>query len=120
MSNEENRKFCARLIQEVLSGYRITREALKRFPKGDTDKSVIAAYHALIHYEADEDIRKRDKEYKLEQDIYLKSLAEILATGNPLPENIINSYEEFYKGTVLTEKNTIWDKIKSIFRFVNF
>ena len=119
MPEEENRKLCARLIQEVLSGYRITREALKRFPKGDADKSVIAAYHALIHYEADEDIRKRDKEYKMEQDLYLKSIAEILATGSQLPENIINSYEEFYEGTVLTEKNTFIDKFKSIFRFIS-
>ena len=29
----ENRRFCARLIQEVLAGRRLTREALKRFPK---------------------------------------------------------------------------------------
>ena len=34
----ENRRLCARLIQEVLAGRRITREALKRFPKGEKDK----------------------------------------------------------------------------------
>ena len=77
----ENRRLCARLIQEVLAGRRITREALKRFPKGEKDKSIMAAYHALIHYEADEDIRKRDPEFKEEQDLYLKSLADILLTG---------------------------------------
>ena len=61
----EDRKFCARLIQEVLCGRIITREALKRFPKSNNDRSVIAAYHALIHYEADEEFRKTDIEYKI-------------------------------------------------------
>lgn len=114
----ENRRFCARLIQEVLAGRRITREALKRFPKGDNDKSIMAAYHALIHYEADEDIRKRDSEFKEEQDLYLKSLAEIMLSGQPLPENIINSYEEFYSGTVLTEGKGFIQWVKSLLRFI--
>ena len=116
--SSENRKLCARLINEVLAGRRITREALKRFPKSETDTSVIAVYHALIHYEADEELRKRDVEYKEEQDLYLKSLADILLTGNPLPENIINSYEEFYSGTVLPEGKGFKNWIKSLFRFI--
>lgn len=116
--DNENRKICARLINEVLAGRRITREALKRFPKGDKDKSVIAAYHALIHYEADEELRKRDIEYKEEQDLYLKSLADILLTGQPLPTNIINSYEEFYSGTVLPEGKGFKNWLKSLFRFI--
>ena len=116
--DNENRKLCARLINEVLAGRRITREALKRFPKGDNDKSVIAAYHALIHYEADEDIRKRDAEYKEEQDLYLKSIAEILLTGQPLPTNIINSYEDFYAGTVLPAKPGFRNWVKSLLRFI--
>lgn len=114
----DNRKFCGRLIQEVLAGRRITREALKRFPKSEDDKSVIAAYHALIHYEADEELRKRDIEYKEEQDLYLKSLADILLTGQPLPTNIINSYEEFYSGTVLPEGKGFKNWLKSLFRFI--
>ena len=115
---EENRRLCARLIQEVLAGRRVTREALKRFPKGENDKSVLAAYHALIHYEADEDIRKRDLEYKEEQDLYLKSIAEILVTGAQLPANIINSYEDFYSGTVLAEAKGFRNWLKSLFRFI--
>ena len=114
----ENRRFCARLIQEVLAGRRLTREALKRFPKGENDRSVMAVYHALIHYEADEDIRKRDPEFREEQDLYLKSLADILLTGQPLPENIINSYEEFYSGAVLTEGKGLVQWFKSLLRFI--
>lgn len=113
-----DRRICARLIKEVLAGRRITREALKLFPKSSDDKSVIAAYHALIHYEADEDLRKRDEEFKEEQDIYLNSLADILLTGNPLPENIINSYENFYAGTVLPEGKGFYNWLKSILRFI--
>ncbi len=114
----ENRRLCARLIDDVLSGRRITREALLRFPKGDHDTSVLAAYHALIHYEADEDLRKRDEEYREEQDLYLKSLVDILISGKPLPVNIINNYEQFYGGSVLPEKKGFKGWIKSLLRFI--
>lgn len=114
----ENRRLCARLINDVLSGKRITREALLRFPKGDHDKSVIAAYHALIYYEADEDLRKRDDEYREEQDLYLKSIADILISGKQLPVNIINNYEQFYPGTVLPEKKGFKGWFKSLLRFI--
>ncbi len=114
----ENRRLCARLIYDVLSGKRITREALLRFPKGEHDKSVLAAYHALIYYEADEDLRERDAEYREEQDLYLKSIADILLSGKPLPVNIIKNYEEYYGGSVLPEKKGFKGWLKSLFRFI--
>ncbi len=114
----ENRRLCARLIDEVLAGRRITREALLRFPKGERDKSILAAYHALIYYEADEDIRKRDNEYKEEQDLYLKSIADILRLGKSLPVNIINSYEQFFPETVLPEEKGFKGFFKSLMRFI--
>ncbi len=114
----ENRRLCARLIDDVLAGRRITREALLRFPKGDHDKSVLAAYHALVHYEADEDLRKMDEEYRKEQDLYLKSISEILLSGKSLPVNIIDNYEQFYAGTVLPEQKGVKGWFKSLLRFI--
>ena len=48
------------------------REAMLAYPKDTEDESLIAAYHALIHYEADEDLRNRDPLYKEEQDDYIE------------------------------------------------
>ena len=114
----EDRKRVAELLRHVRLGDMHVRDALLAFPDSTDDKSVMAAYHALVHYEADEDLRKRDKEYKEEQDLYLKSIADILLTGSPLPENIINSYEKFYNGSVLPEGKGFKNWIKSLFRFI--
>ena len=50
----------ARLLRLVLMGSICVREAMLAYPKDTEDESLIAAYHALIHYEADEDLRNRD------------------------------------------------------------
>ena len=66
--NLEDRVFVSKLLRAVRIGTCSVREALLQFPKDTTDDSLVAVYHALIHYEADEDLRLRDALYKEEQD----------------------------------------------------
>ncbi len=83
------------------------------------DESIQAAYHALVHFEADEDLRNRDPLYKEEQDSYLMMIAEILESGEDLPFNIINSYKEFYKSANIPNGNDWKGKWKSFFKMLN-
>ena len=84
------REDVAQLIRSVLIGKFCVREAINQFPHNNEDESIQAAYHALVHFEADEDLRRRDALYKEEQDSYLMMIAEILDKGEDLPFNIIN------------------------------
>lgn len=99
MDNETNyRKFVGRLIYSVLTERKTVREAISLFPDTN-DKNIECAYHALVHYEADEDLRYHDIEYRDAQDDYLELIAQTLCAGKILPKNIIADYEEYYSGT---------------------
>ncbi len=113
----QERKYIASLIFNVVTGKSIVREALLKFPKDLDDPSSIAAYHALIHLEADEDIRKKDGLYKQEQDDYIISVAETLQKGEELPFNVIKEYSDFYDWAPSQFSNTkkgIWEKLKRV------
>lgn len=118
--NEElnNRRFVGRLIYSVLTERRCVRDALKLFPDS-MDKSIECAYHALVHFEADEDIRYRDIEFREEQNDYLEFIAETLVAGKELPRNIIADYEDYYKGTATLWKNGWHGFLKEFKRFIN-
>lgn len=92
----KERQYISGLIFDVLTEKLIVREALLKFPKDLHDPSAIAAYHALIHLEADEDIRAKDDLYKQEQDDYILYIAETFQKGDELPQNIIKEYTDFY------------------------
>lgn len=115
----DKRKYAAVLIFKVLAKSLLVREALLHFPKNTEDKSVFCAYHALIHLEADEDLRMNDKEYAKEQDKYLETIALILYDSKPLPLNIINEYNKYYKEAPPIFSNDKKGIIKSLFRFLN-
>ena len=51
---KNERGMVSRLILNVLCGYSSVKDALLKFPKNIDDASIIAAWHALSHYEADE------------------------------------------------------------------
>lgn len=119
MDNVSERQRVAGLIKSVLTGNIIVREAINNFPVGTDDESIKAVYHALIHYEADEDLRKKDNLYKEEQDDYLFMLSDILSKGDDLPVNIINSYKEFYKTANIKNEDSFFGKLKSFFRMLN-
>ena len=76
--NLNDRYTVAKLLKLVRLGQLSVREALLAYPKDTQDESLIAAYHALIHYEADEDLRNRDALYKEEQDDYIEFFVFIL------------------------------------------
>lgn len=90
------RKEAAQLLKECLFGDLIVREALKQWPACNDDPTLACARHALIHFEADEDITNKDSAYRDAQIEWIEQLIIILSKGDALPANIIDSYEEFY------------------------
>lgn len=118
MDDINKRKFVGRLIFAVLTERKNVREAIKLFPESK-DINIECAYHALVHYSADEEIRYHDIEYRDAQDDYLEFLAQTLSEGKILPKNIIEEYKPYYKGTAkLWEKGLkgFWNEFK---RFIN-
>ena len=115
----KERNYVAQLIRYVLIGNIKVHEALLNYPRATKDESLIAAYHALIHYEADEDLRTRDNLYKEEQDDYLEMLAGILEKGEDLPDNIIKNYKKYYKGANNPNGDDARGLLKSFLRFLN-
>ena len=117
--NLEDRVFVSQLLRAVRIGTCSVREALLQFPKDTTDDSLVAVYHALIHYEADEDIRAKDILFREEQDDYLEFIAQTLVEGKDLPKNIIADYEEFYHGTARPWTSGLKGFVKEFLRFIN-
>ena len=113
-----NKKFVGRLVYSVLTERRCVRDALKLFPD-ERDNNIECAYHALVHFEADEDLRYQDIEYREEQNDYLEFIAETLSAGKDLPRNIIADYEDYYKGTASVWKNGWKGFLKEFKRFIN-
>jgi len=117
--NIDNREYVSLLLRKVLIGALTVGEAVRNFPFDTGDKSIEAAYHALVHYEADEDLRRRDIMYKEEQDEYLEMLSETLARGESLPDNIIRNYEKYYPESSIPHRHDKAGAIKSFLRFLN-
>lgn len=115
----EERKYVSRLIYMVLVETLHVKDAILKFPKDINDETIKTAYHALIHFEADEEFRKKDLNYKKEQDDYLEFIAEILQTGDALPQNIIRSYDEYYKNINTPYSGSMKGLLKSLCRFLN-
>lgn len=115
----ENRALTSVLIRKVLIGAMTVGQALKLFPFDTGDKSIEAAYHALVHYEADEDLRRRDILYREEQDDYMEMIAHTLEMGENLPDNIIRNYELYYSPDSIPHKHDKQGALKSFFRFLN-
>ena len=118
MENLQDRKFVGRLIISVLTEQRNVREAIKLFPE-TKDRNIECAYHALVHYAADEDIRAKDIEYREAQDEYLEMIAQTLEIGKNLPKNIIEEYKPYYTGTANLWDNSLHGFWKEFIRFIN-
>ena len=115
---EEYRVFVSELIRKVLVGELSVRNAVTLFPSGTKDKSIEAAFHALLHYEADEDIRRRDILYREEQDDYLTLIFQTLEQGKELPDNIIRNYEKYYKIADIPMPNDFRSNIIRFWRYL--
>ena len=112
------RKLVGILLYDIISNKITPFDAVQKFPKDIDDISIKIAWHAIIHYDSDEDIRKNDNLYAQEQIKYLEGLGKILLQGDPLPENILKEYENIYEETILPKRPSIKEYIKSIFRFL--
>ena len=118
MDDINNRKFVGRLIYAVLTERKNVREAIKLFPE-TKDVNIECAYHALVHYAADEEMRYMDIEYREAQDDYLEFLAQTLSEGKYLPKNIIDEYKPYYKGTAKPWKEGLRGFLNEFKRFIN-
>ncbi len=118
MDDTLNRKFIGRLIYSVLTEQKNVREAIKLFPECK-DKSIECAYHALVHFAADEEMRYMDMEYREAQDEYLEYMAQTLSEGKTLPQNIIDEYKPYYSGTARVWKETAKGVLDEFLRFIN-
>jgi hypothetical protein len=114
-----DRRVVANILRNVRIGKCSVRQGLLLYPKDTTDESLIAAYHALIHYEADEDIRARDELYKQEQDDYIEFLSYTLEKGEDLPENIIENYKKYYDFAPILHEDTPKGFFKGFWKFIN-
>lgn len=119
MSIENDRKLVSRLIYKVLTESLSVREAILEFPKDINDASVRTACHALVHFEADEELRRRDSLYKEEQNDYLEFIAQTLQKGEILPYNIIKEYEKYYEGISTPHSENMKGILKNLCRFLN-
>lgn len=119
MVNTGDREFVSRLIINVLTDKICAREAILHFPENHKDISIQAAYHALVHREADEDLRRMDLLYKEEQDEYLEFIANTLATGEDLPSNILSNYSKYYSDISLKDKSGLKGFIETIYKYIH-
>ncbi len=113
----KDRKAVSELIFDVLTQKISVLDALKQYPKNLSDPTLNAAFHALVHLEADEDLRKNDSLYKDEQDMYLEDIARILAKGDPLPCNVIEEYSKYYKESLIypnIDKKSVFQRLKKM------
>lgn len=115
----DDRRYVAALIIKVITGQMLVREAILKYPKDSQDINIITAYHALIHYEADEDYRAADSEYRDEQNNYLIMIAEILNNDKDLPKNIIKEYEPYYPVKRPPAASRFKTVIKALCKFLN-
>ena len=80
----KNRLFVASLIEDVLSEKISVLDALSKFPKDKNDINIKCAFDALVHREADEDLRRKIRDYAITQDEFLEDLAYILKENQML------------------------------------
>jgi len=118
ISLEEAKKQTSELIFKVLSNNLCVREAIKLFPPDTHDPSIECAWHALVHYEADDEYRKKDPQYAEEQDHYLEMIGALLRDGKNIPVNIIQSYNKYYDMTLIPRGHGFWSLLKYLFRFI--
>ena len=71
----QNRLIVADLIFNVLKGKISVSEALGSFPNDENDINIKCAFDALLHREADEDLRNKIEDYKEIQDKFLYDLS---------------------------------------------
>ena len=109
------RKQVAELIMDVLVNKLCVREALLKFQKNCDDVCCAVAWHALMHFEADEDISAKDTVFRDVQVDFLEGLYNILVEGKDLPDSLIQGYNKYHKGVDTCRcsgKEYFWHEMK--------
>lgn len=115
----KDRQYVGNIIINVLTERITVKKALLLFPKDSEDPSIQAAWHALCHYEADEEIAASDKLYQQEQLEYLEFIAFEFKDGKELPKNIIESYKQYHKEALIPHNNGMRGVFKKLFKSIN-
>lgn len=116
-----NRLKVADLITDVLSDKITVAQALSEFPKDKSDINIKCAFDALMHREADEDLRAKISGYALVQDDYLADFAVLLKKNKALPKNIIQKYIKFHEDDLISDDEiTLKNVLKKMKRMINF
>lgn len=110
------RQEASELIIQVLAEKMNIQQAIKAFPRDENDDSLMCAFHALLHYEADDEIRKDDPEYAEEQLDHMENIAMLLKNNEPLPINVIEDYKNYYEEAPFASKKGFKQLIKRLFR----
>jgi len=84
----EVRKSAANILKKMLDRKLIPKEAKDKWPSYKKDKILDIAFHALDHFEADEDIRLKDKKYAKWQTEQIQKIILCLETGEPIEKDI--------------------------------
>lgn len=114
-------KLVSDLIIRVLTSKISVSQALSNFPKDSKDINLKCAFDALVHYEADEDIRAKVEGYAQIQDEYLECIANTLAKGKPIPNNIAKRYLQYHNDNLISDnKNDIKNIANYLKRMINF
>ena len=115
------------LIFDVLTEKKTVQEALSYFPHDDSDIDIKCAFDALMHREADEDLRRRLSDYAQMQDEFLETIANIFKQNEKLPSNIIAQYLEYHADNLISSHvnkkdfRSVIEYIKKIIkRMINF
>jgi len=114
---KEARKFISSVILNVLTEKITVREALSLFPSDVKDASIDCAWHALCHYEADEEYRIKNSDFLSVQIDSLETMAFILEKGDALPENIIGDYQKYYEMAPIAKPTGLKGLLQTIMRF---
>lgn len=124
VQNEEKdytsqRQYVGNIVIAVITERITVQRALTLFPKGCDDPSVRAAWHALCHYEADEELKNKDIEFNNQQLELLEMIAFTFKDGEPLPQNIIEAYKPYYKDNPISYEKGLSGFLKKLFRFIS-
>lgn len=115
----KDRQYVGHIIINVLTERIKVKDALLLFPKDCHDESVQTAWHALCHFEADEDISSKDKLFLQEQLEYLEFIAFTFKDGKELPQNIIDSYKQYHEEALIPHRSGLDGIVKKLFKNIN-
>lgn len=112
------REIVSELIIKLLAEKITLKEFVQEFPAYNTDESLECAYHAVLHYDSDDEYRKNDIEYATEQINHLKHIADLLENNESLPVNMIEEYRQYYEKVPILSPKGFKNILKNLFKMI--